>query len=214
MAAKSEVYKGEPIRSGALWIALVAEIVSFGIVLTAVTLAGQGHIVLSEPWLSLYQLLVRWTAAMPAISTLCLLFWIFRANKNARALSIQSLATRSLENSAGWAVGWFFVPVANLWKPFEVMREIYKASRTPHDWRKAQGASIVGWWWAIHIFGNLFSVFLIILKSEGNPITDREMAMAFYAVVIVHQTLLFVITTRIVKWQAKAHRLGGIENVF
>lgn len=35
---------------------------------------------------------------------------------------------RGLGFSSGWAVGWWFIPVASLWKPFQVNREAWKAS--------------------------------------------------------------------------------------
>src|SRR5947209_8456564 len=37
--------------------------------------------------------------------------WIYRANHNVRALG-----ARELRYTPGWAVGWFFVPILNLWK--------------------------------------------------------------------------------------------------
>ena len=40
--------------------------------------------------------------------------WIVRANKNARALGAKNLSA-----SPGWALGYFFVPILNLWKPFK-----------------------------------------------------------------------------------------------
>lgn len=47
------------------------------------------------------------------------LIWEYRAFNN---LSV--LRARNLEFSPGWAVGWWFVPFANLVKPFQVVREL------------------------------------------------------------------------------------------
>lgn len=209
MAGKPEIYKSEPIRSGVLWIALVVQVICCAVALVVVFLAGSGKLLLPEPWHSGYQWVVRGLFVLPGASLVSVAFWIFRANKNARALSAQTL-----DNGPGWAVGWFFVPIASLWKPFEVMREIYKASHTPHDWRKAKGASIVGWWWAFQVFGNVLSTFIYVLRTSSDPLFNRRVALALYIIMIVHQTLLLIITTQIVKWQAKAHRVGGVENVF
>jgi heme/copper-type cytochrome/quinol oxidase subunit 2 len=41
------------------------------------------------------------------------LIWEYRAYKNLSALNAQNL-----EHSPGWAVGWWFIPFANLVKPF------------------------------------------------------------------------------------------------
>ncbi len=47
------------------------------------------------------------------------LIWIYRAFGN---LSV--LKARNLEFSPGWAVGWWFIPFANLVKPFQVVGEL------------------------------------------------------------------------------------------
>src|ERR1043166_6019302 len=39
--------------------------------------------------------------------------WIHRANKNLHCLS-----TEVMRLSPGWAIGWYFIPVANLFKPY------------------------------------------------------------------------------------------------
>jgi hypothetical protein len=44
--------------------------------------------------------------------------WIYRANANAHALG------GDLSVSPGWAVGWFFVPIACLFKPYLAMRRL------------------------------------------------------------------------------------------
>ena len=51
------------------------------------------------------------------------LAWFSRSYRNLRALGAEGL-----EYSPGVAVGWWFVPVGNCWKPFRVAVEIWKAS--------------------------------------------------------------------------------------
>ena len=209
MATKSEVYKGEPIRTTALRLVVGVEIIICAIVLAVLVAAGDGVLRMPNAELAIYQGIVKVMSYMPAAAMLALLFWVFRANKNATALSPQAL-----DHGPGWAAGWFLVPIASLWKPYEVMREIYKASRTPHDWRKAKGADIVGWWWTTYLLANLASVAVMIAHALNDAVPLRRFAVVLYAGMIVHQTLLLIITGRIVKWQATAHRQGGIESIF
>lgn len=68
--------------------------------------------------------------------------WIVRAQKNVR-----SFGATDLEISPGWAAGWFFVPFANLVKPFQAMRDMWKASRDPEDWRGVPTGWILSLWW-------------------------------------------------------------------
>ena len=54
--------------------------------------------------------------------------WVYRANKNARALG-----ALGMKHTPGWCVGWFFVPIANLFMPYQAVREIYQASDPKAD---------------------------------------------------------------------------------
>ncbi|MGB0798912.1 MAG: DUF4328 domain-containing protein, partial [Planktomarina sp.] len=53
--------------------------------------------------------------------------WIYRAAHNANQISPSE--TRI---TPGWSVGWFFIPVASLWKPYQAMR---------HTWNTAMDAA-------------------------------------------------------------------------
>jgi hypothetical protein len=80
------------------------------------------------------------------ITGITFLSWIYRANVNARALGAEGM-----KFTPGWSVGWFFVPVASLWKPFQAMREIWQASTLPGNWQAVPNSPVVGWWWALYI---------------------------------------------------------------
>jgi len=211
VAEKSETYKKQLIRTGLLLTVLGLEIAACAIVFTAFTTGSfnaSGHLVIPAEWFDRYNLIANSLSYLPFLAFLCLVFWVFRANKNARAVS-----TQALEYSPGWAVGWFFVPIASLWKPYQAMVEIYKASRTPHDWRSAKAATLVTGWWCLQVIGNILAISLRFSTMHGQPV-NRELAMLFFGVVGVHQILLFVIVTQIDTWQARAHRSGGVEAVF
>lgn len=76
--------------------------------------------------------------------------WTYRMNAN-----IHALGAANLRFTPGWAVGWYFVPIANLWKPYQVMKEIWRASRNPSRWQDERCNSIVGWWWFWWITSNV-----------------------------------------------------------
>lgn len=54
--------------------------------------------------------------------------WIHRMASNA-----QVLASKPMETTPGWAVGWFFVPVANFYMPYLALKEILRSSSLPGD---------------------------------------------------------------------------------
>ncbi len=77
-----------------------------------------------------------------------LMVWLYRADKNLRAFGVEKL-----DYTPGWAVGWWFVPVLNLVRPYQVMREIWLASNPDfvgdrHDqWRKGPTGKFILIWW-------------------------------------------------------------------
>ena len=70
------------------------------------------------------------------------LVWIYRSACNAHALS-----RVRVHPSPGWAVGWYFVPFAHLFKPYSAMKEIWAASSNPQDWKRLPTPAILKWWW-------------------------------------------------------------------
>ena len=90
--------------------------------------------------------------------------WIYRAHANLRDAGIDGL-----EFTPGWAVGWYFVPFANLFKPFGAMRELWTASHAEVDTFGAEAPSEVKWWWGAWITGNILSSVStrILLMGEG-----------------------------------------------
>jgi len=75
-----------------------------------------------------------------------LLMWVYRANYNARALGAEGMSY-----SPGWSVAYFLIPCLNLWMPFLVLKELWKAS-TPGriaQWRQARVSPVLPIWWAV-----------------------------------------------------------------
>ncbi len=80
------------------------------------------------------------------LTVICFCIWAVRSSKNARSLGAQGM-----EVSPGWAAGWFFVPIANLFMPFKAVSEIWKASdpeagADPTAWKNAAAAPVALWW--------------------------------------------------------------------
>jgi phosphatidylglycerophosphate synthase len=76
--------------------------------------------------------------------------WIVRANKNVRALG-----AKDLRITPGWAVGYFFVPIVNLWKPYQAMKDLWRASHDLTSWGTAPASSILPAWWTLWILSNV-----------------------------------------------------------
>jgi len=81
-----------------------------------------------------------------AVSGFLILRWIHRANSNAQAWS------STMGVSPGWNVGFFFIPIANLWKPFQGVRETWEASQSGSDFLAPVW---MNWWWACWLATNI-----------------------------------------------------------
>jgi hypothetical protein len=100
--------------------------------------------------LSVLTALVRMAVIVVAIvAGFIVLKWIYRANRNAHAFAT------GLNTPPPWAVGWFFVPVAFLWKPFGAMSETWRASHDPAKWKTGVVPGLLRVWWGFWLSGIL-----------------------------------------------------------
>ncbi|HVZ02589.1 MAG TPA: DUF4328 domain-containing protein [Dongiaceae bacterium] len=72
------------------------------------------------------------------------MIWLYRANRNARALGASGM-----RYSPGWAVGWNFVPFANLFMPALVMREIWRGTYHLSPGQTQSGGWLIPVWWCL-----------------------------------------------------------------
>jgi len=103
--------------------------------------------------------------------------WTFRAMKN-----LHLSGAPEAQMSPGWAVGWYFIPIANLWKPFEGMLQIWRGSRALAG-QPVKVDAFVGWWWAMWIISNILSNLSLRLSGfiEEGPDYDAGLIIAAFA---------------------------------
>ena len=87
----------------------------------------------------------------------------FRATKNLKIYD-----SKLMETSPGWAVGWYFIPFANLWKPFGVMEQMWEGSHDLIGDDRVRPNRIV-YWWICWVLSNIVSnaSFRMTLNSGG-----------------------------------------------
>lgn len=102
------------------------------------------------------------------VALILMLYWFYSASKNVRAFGATGVASPVM------AVVWWFVPFLNLWKPYQVARNIWKASSPQLDVSSSNGIS-TGWkdlptsnniklWWILgllYLFINISSSIII-----------------------------------------------------
>jgi hypothetical protein len=100
--------------------------------------------------------------------------WIYLANANARALGATDMMA-----TPGWAVGWFFVPLANLVMPFQTMRELWKASARPADWQMERAPGAILLWWLLWLASGVTGSIASALSTEPE-LAEGSAAEAIY----------------------------------
>jgi hypothetical protein len=111
--------------------------------------------------------------ALYIASAIVFLIWIHRAHRN-----LPSLGAIDLRFTPGWAVGWFFVPIMSLFRPYQVAAEIWKASDPKVDttdstaWKSVATSPIVGWWWAFFLISNYLGMIAAQLLLRGEELTE------------------------------------------
>lgn len=85
--------------------------------------------------------------------------WLRRLYRNAFALG-----ARSLRHSSAWVAGSWFVPVLNLWRPKQIVNDVWRAS-APNDppllggsWQRRGIPRGVNAWWVLWLVGGLFGL--------------------------------------------------------
>jgi hypothetical protein len=131
--------------------------------------------------------------------------WIYRMNANARALGADYMRF-----TPGWSVGWYFVPLACLWKPYEAMKEIWRASKVS---KRSQNDRIVGWWWGGWIVSNILGNIDFRLTMAAKDLKTLSIASAASVVDDVFDifaiTLALILVSRLSRMQ-KAKRTAQL----
>tara|TARA_R110002126_G_scaffold29607_1_gene97681 strand:- start:588 stop:1184 length:597 start_codon:yes stop_codon:yes gene_type:complete len=64
---------------------------------------------------------------------------------------------KDLEITPGWAVGWYFIPFANLVMPYRALKETFQASFDSENWQSIKIPYDFSVWWATFLASNGFS---------------------------------------------------------
>ena len=96
------------------------------------------------------------------VTAIVILRWIYFACTNAVAMG-----ARDMMVTPGWAVGVYFVPVANLVMPFQSMREIWKGSTRPQDWEIVKAPAVIAWWWLFWLTSNIAGILAGVLEERA-----------------------------------------------
>ena len=155
------------------------------------------------------------------------ILWYFRANKNIHAFGAKGVTSPIM------SVIWWFVPIANLWKPYYVTQEIWKASNPEVklfegiEWKNHPSSKLIKQWWILALssivvsvlfgifVGSTFSTQLDTRPEQSINVTllGNVLAIPFLVVGIILTILFIKILEQISNWQEiksseRGHRSG------
>lgn len=115
------------------------------------------HITTSRTAAEMLQYAVIILAFLLLATAVVVSMFMYRANANVRALG-----ATGLKITPGWAAAYWYIPIANLFRPFAAMKEIYQASRNPQAeaWKSIESPQSIGWWWGMWLTSNFADNFL------------------------------------------------------
>lgn len=179
-----------------------AEQAEVGLVISALAIVGQVLLV-----------------TVPLIVFFCI--WTHRVAANVRALGADGL-----RHSPGWAVGWFFIPILNLFMPLSVFREIDRASQSTgfvdtEAWKgNAPGLVITFWWLAWFSQTVIQGVANILTKrfppEMGASVTAGVVCDVVASVLLLGAGVCAILMIRRIDrlqlrtWQARAQHAPGM----
>jgi hypothetical protein len=154
-------------------------------------------------WNDARQLAVSVAAGIAEVAALiALLFWVYAAHAN-----LPALGNAHLDFTSGWAVGWFFVPIANLFKPHQIVSEIWRGS-DPAVLRAAMpsGTALVSWWWWWRVLSAIVERIMTAIQGETKSV-DGFIGLTWFIigliVVLDIPMLIFqiLVVRRVQGWQ-------------
>lgn len=139
-------------------------------------------------WREFYGLAAYVILAVVHIVTM--MIWVYRANHNVRCLG-----ATELEYEPKWAVASFFVPVVNLWWPFQAVSEIWRAALDPDKQQSVPTPYLLRIWWfftvAIAFVSLLASIYPDDYWGLKSIIFEEKWSLALMAVELI-SILLFL----------------------
>jgi hypothetical protein len=134
------------------------------------------------------------------------LVWYGRAYRN-----IERLGAQGLRWGKRWAIAYWFIPIVNLFRPKQVMNDIWRGSdpelpRVAHHWQNNHVPALFHWWWALWIVTGFISNILFRRSLEDANTPDELVSLATGYVIwdvvdIVPALLLMLIIWKTTKRQ-------------
>ena len=149
------------MRLRSLWamvaLLLVGLISAFRFVLILILAFNRGE---SDYLMALYWAITDWYTIVEVVTLVAFIVWLYGAHTNL------SVFGRSSRFKTAATVYWWFVPIANLFMPYQVVAELQEemVALGTDDW---QDRDPVIWWWSLLVGGVI--LYLVSIQFDAQP---------------------------------------------
>lgn len=145
------------------------------------------------------------------VAGIIFLVWIHRANKN-----LHSFRKPVLRFTPGWAVAWFFIPIMSLFRPYQVVSEICKASNPEIDpelytVEHLKAPAFVALWWAFFLLSNFVGEIAWRLFFHDDTLSDLLTSTYAYIASYSIDIIGLIITIVMVKSISQSQEMRYIK---
>lgn len=133
--------------------------------------------------------------------------WKYRCACNARFFY-----GGTMDNTPGWCVGSYFIPILMLFRPYQCMKEIFAKTYLLLE-KKSPGGLILTWW-LVWILSNFFDRFAMKSEDPGVIATMHGLTSACAVLVI---WVIFILTRRqyeIMENDSLAAKIGTLHPIY
>lgn len=145
-------------------------------------------------------------------TAICWLVWLHRAYAN-----LSLMGTKKADYTPGLAVGYWFVPVMNLFRPYQITKELWLRSvrrNAAESIKEFAPLAVLPWWWGIYLIYAFLGQALMSWSFRAKEIGELQgvtiMGIILDAVIILSAVLALVVVRSIDTFQRDA-ALGVAE---
>ncbi|MGQ1948689.1 DUF4328 domain-containing protein [Geofilum sp. OHC36d9] len=145
------------------------------------------------------------------ISGVLFIMWFRRAYFNLHQ------KVQKLSFDEGWAAGCWFVPFVNLYRPFQIMKELYEETRRiildmDNTSQIDLTTNFLGLWWTLWIANGILGQIIYRLSSNANTLPELQTGTIFDIIGEVLGVGLCIVTIKIIKSYSEIEGLLETED--
>ena len=127
------------------------------------------------------------------VTGIAFLKWIHRANSNCHGFGAQGM-----KFSPGWSIGYYFIPILLLYRPYQAMKEIWKVSTSPTNWQNEMGGPLLGWWWALWLIAGFLGQASFKMSMKANTVSSLQDSTAMSIALGIIDIPLYIVAVSLV----------------